>query len=373
MRTVASATGPVSQGWGYHLRLVWTLAAKDIVDAIKTKSTLTAVALSFLMVFFYRYFPALAAGADGQSVLVYAAQETELLTALERSPALAVYTYDSRERVLEVATSAEEAELALIIPQTAIAQYETGEPIVLEGHLMYWLNAAERAEIKALVESELASELDRPVTLNLSGNDIYFDADQYFFVFSATIALLFVTIMIGISMVPNLMVEEKQTRTLDALLVSPAAPAHLVAGKALAGLFYGLLGCIAVFALFGFLILQWWLAILAAVLAVLLLVAVGLLLGSYVSGRSQLQLIGWFVVLPLLLPVVLVALRGLVPDGAVAVMEWIPTVLIATLFRLSLTPNVTISHYGLPLLVVVVSILVAFTLVVQLVRRQDRR
>jgi ABC-2 type transport system permease protein len=179
--------------------------------------------------------------------------------------------------------------------------------------------------------------------------------------------------MIGISMVPNLMVEEKQARTLDALMVSPAAPAHLVAGKAIAGLFYGLLGCIAVFALFGYLILQWWLAILAAILSVLLLVAVGLLLGSYVSGRAQLQLIGWFVILPLLLPVILVALRGLVPDGAIAVMEWIPTVLIATIFRLSLTPNVTFAHYGLPLLVVVASILMAFGLVVQLVRRQDRR
>ena len=373
MRTVVSATGPVSQGWTYHLRLIWTLAAKDIVDAIKTKTTLTAVVLSFLMVFFYRYFPALAAGSDGQYVLVYAAQESELLTALERSPDLAVYTFESRERVLDAATSAEDSELALIIPDTAIAQYEEGEPIVLEGHLMYWLNATERAEVKTLIESELSGQLDRPVTLELSGNDLYFDADQYFFVFSATIALLFVTVMIGISMVPNLMVEEKQARTLDALLVSPASPAHLVAGKAIAGLFYGLLGCIAVFALFGYLILQWWLAILAAILAVLLLVAVGLLLGSYVSARSQLQLIGWFVIIPLLLPVILVALRGLVPEAAVAVMEWIPTVLIATIFRLSLTPNVTISHYGLPLLIVVACILAVFALVVHVVRRQDRR
>ena len=46
-------------------------------------------------------------------------------------------------------------------------------------------------------------------------------------------------------------------------------------------------------------------------------------------ARAQLQLVAWFVILPLLMPVILVALEGLVPEGVIAVLNWIPTVLVA--------------------------------------------
>ena len=238
---------------------------------------------------------------------------------------------------------------------------------------MYWLSADQRAEIKTLIEDDLTAQLGQPVTLNLTGNDVFFDANTFFFAFSATTALLFIAIMIGLSLVSNLMVEEKQTKTLDALLVSPASATDLVAGKALAGLFYGLVGSTIVLIVFSYLIIQWPLAILAAVLGTLFMVAVGLLLGIYVEARPQLQLISWFIVVPLLIPVILVALEGLVPTGAIAVMNWIPTVLVAKIFRLSLTPNATFAHYAAELAVLVLSTLLLLGLVVVLVRRQDRQ
>lgn len=358
--------------WTGHLRLVWALAAKDITDALKTKTTLTTIVISILMVFFYRYLPLLTADGETLDVLLYAQSESTLVTELERSPGLAVYEFDSRERLMEAFADAEDVELALVIPETAVAQQDTGGPITIDGHLMYWVDETKRAEIKARVEDDLSMQLGQPVTLNLTGNDVYFNADSFFFAFSSTIALLFITLMIGISLVPNLMVEEKQTKTLDALMVSPASAAHLVTGKAIAGLFYGLLGSAVVLVVFGYLIVQWPLAILAAVLATIFMVAIGLLLGSYVTVRAQLQLVAWFVIVPLLIPVILVALEGLVPSGAIAVMNWIPTVLIAKIFRLSLTPNATFTHYGAALAVTTVSTLALLALVVWVVRRQDR-
>lgn len=355
-----------------HLRLVWALATKDMVDALKTKTTLTALIISLLMVLFYRYFPALTADGDTLNVLLYAETESTLVTTLERSPALALYTFDSRERLMDAFADAESVELAVVIPDTAVAQQHAGGPITIDGYLMYWVSPAQRAEIKALIEDDLSTQLGQPVTLNLSGHDVYFDADSSFFIFSSTIALLFVAVMIGISLIPNLMVEEKQAKTLDALLVSPASAAHLVAGKAIAGLFYGLLGSALVLIVFRYLIVQWELAILAAVLGTLFMVAIGLLLGSYAKVRAQLQLMAWFIVLPLLIPVFLVEMEGLVPSGAIAVMNWIPTVLIAKIFRLSLTPNATFAHYGAALTVTLVSTLVLLALVVWVVRRQDR-
>ena len=42
----------------------------------------------------------------------------------------------------------------------------------------------------------------------------------------------------ALMLIPYLMLEEKQTKTLDALLTSPASPGQVVLGKALAGFFY---------------------------------------------------------------------------------------------------------------------------------------
>jgi ABC-2 type transport system permease protein len=358
-----------------HLRLVGALATKDIVDALKTKTTLTTIVIALLMVLFYRYFPLLTSSGDTLNVLLYTesgSAQSALVTALERSPALALYTYDSRARLMDVFPGAEDVELAVVIEETAVAQQQAGEPVTLDGYVMYWVPADKRAELKALVEEDLSAQLGQPVTLDLTGHDVYFDADTFFFVFSSTIALLFITVMIGISLIPNLMIEEKQAKTLDALLVSPASAAHLVAGKAIAGLFYGLLGSAVVLLVFRYLIIQWNLAITAAVLSTLFMTAVGLLLGSSVNVRAQLQLVAWFVILPLLMPVILVALEGLVPEGAIAVMNWIPTVLMAQIFRLSLTPNATFAHYGAALAVVAASTLALLALVVWVVRRQDR-
>lgn len=374
--TTAHSSPPIYRpSWRDRLRVISALARKDIADALKTKATLTTIIISLLMVLFYRYFPALTSDADTLNVLLHAEPgeyDTALVSALERSPSLAVYEYDTRERLMEVFSGAEEVELALVIPETAGAQQPAGEPITVDGYLMYWVDEETRAEIKALVEADVSRELGQTVTVDFSGHDVFFDAATFFFAFSSTIALLFIAVMIGISLIPNLMVEEKQGRTLDALLVSPASAADVVAGKAIAGLFYGLSGCAIVLVVFGYLIVQWELAILAAVLGTLFMVAVGLLLGSYVKARAQLQLAAWFILIPLLTPVILVALEGLVPSGAVAIMNWIPTVLVAKIFRLSLTPNATFVHYGPALVVTASATLALLALVVWVVRRRDR-
>lgn len=363
---------PVSPSSAGPLSLIWTLARKDLVDAFKIKSTLTTIVTSLVMVLIYRYMPLLSSNAETLNVRLYAETESTLTTALASSPALAVYTYPSRERLMAAFTDAEDVELALEIPQSVVEQQQTGGPVTLTGHVMYWINASQRAEITALIEQELGDELKQPVMLDLEGHDVYFDADRFFFVFSPTVALLFVTLMVGISLVPNLMIEEKQNGTLDMLLVSPVSAIQVVAGKALAGVILGLASSAIALFTFRHLILQWGLAVIAALLAIAFMVAVGLLLGGLLNIRAQLQMVSWFVILPLLLPVVLVALRGLVPEGAVAVMSWVPTVLIAYVYRLSLTPNASPAHYGVAVAVCAAATLLLLALVVDRVHRQDR-
>lgn len=359
--------------WSGHLRIIWTLAAKDIVAALKNKTTLTTIIISLLMVFFYRYMPLLTSDGDTLRVFVYAENDSVFLEALERSPALSIYTTDTYERMIEVLSDTEEVELGLVIPEAAETQLvQAAGPIEVDGYVMYWLTPDQKAEVKALVEAELAIDFDRPVTLNLQDHDVYLSAESGFFGFGATFAFIFVPLMIGISLVPHLMVAEKKDKTLDALLVSPATAAHIVIGKAAAGIFYSMIGCFLVFAVFNHLILQWGLVMTAALLVTLFMTAIGLLLGSFVEVPAQLQLIAWFIILPLLLPVLLIALEGLVPSGVIAVMRWIPTVSVAKIFQLGLTPDKGFALYAADLMTSLGISLLLLGGVIWFVRRQDR-
>jgi ABC-type Na+ efflux pump permease subunit len=261
-------------------------------------------------------------------------------------------------------------ELGLVVEETAVSQADA--PITINGYVMYWVSAEERAELKALAEAELAAYYGRSVTVALDGHDVYMHAGESYFTYSAGLALVFVTLMVGISFIPSLMMEEKKNKTLEVLRVSPASAGHLVAGKAVTGMFYGLLGCLMVLIVFGHLVLQWGLAVMAALLGTFFMAAVGLLLGSYVENRAQLQMVAWLVAVPLLLPVILIILEGLVPTGVMAVLRWAPTAAVAKLFRLSFTLDATLSHYAAD---TAVSIALTFGLlaaVVWIVRRQDR-
>ena len=107
MTTVDTSSRLHEQPSVNHLRLVWALASKDIADALKTKATLMTIIVSLAMVAFYRVFPALTLGGDTLNVMLYAESESALVTELERSPALAVYTYDSREHLMRGFAGAE--------------------------------------------------------------------------------------------------------------------------------------------------------------------------------------------------------------------------------------------------------------------------
>jgi ABC-type Na+ efflux pump permease subunit len=82
----------------------------------------------------------------------------------------------------------------------------------------------------------------------------------------AGFGLVFVTIMIGVILVPHLMLEEKQNRTLEVLAVSPASAGQIVTAKALAGLFYCYLGGIIALLVNRMLVVHWGLAILTVLL-----------------------------------------------------------------------------------------------------------
>ena len=111
---------------------------------------------------------------------------------------------------------------------------------------------------------------------------------------------------------------------METLLISPASPVHVVTAKALTGLFYCMLGAAIGLAVNYFLVLHWWLALLAVLFGSLFTVTLGLFLGILVEDRSQLALWTWVFILPLILPLILSVMEELLPAAIFPVMRVIP-------------------------------------------------
>jgi ABC-type Na+ efflux pump permease subunit len=124
-------------------------------------------------------------------------------------------------------------------------------------------------------------------------------------------------VVVGMSFVPYLIAEERETRTLQVLLVSPASIGQVVAGKALAGAAYCLTGGGVVIAL-NYLYVVHWEVILASILCgTALAVALGLLLGILIAATFLVDMAS--------LP---------------APLRWVPTVAMAHALRLSFAESV---------------------------------
>ena len=168
------------------------------------------------------------------------------------------------------------------------------------------------------------------------------------------------------------MIEEKQTKTLDALLVSPANTWHLVLAKTVTGLFYCLIAVSMVALLQAYIVVHWWAFILAAICGSLLATSIGLLLGSLLQVRQQLTLWGFALMNVLLVPVFLSMMAPILPQGVASVIEWIPSVKLAQALRLSTCGTVPMTQFGMAIALILGSTLIILATVTLIIHRAER-
>lgn len=352
-----------------HWRIVWAIAAKDIADAVKNKTILGMLLCTFFVIGSYRVLPALEGWGKVPNILVYDDGNSALVTMMGNSQAFELWTgYRSEAQMKEKLANGQVPELGLVIP----AGYDSGGEATLQGYVLYWVDGDAAAALGRLVEEEISRLLGRPVSIQLEGNVVYMQPDSSGLGLPAGLGMTFAILMIGISLVPNLILEEKQGKTLDALLVSPAGPVHITFAKAVAGLFYAAVAVGVALALNYRLITQWWLTTCVAFCGALFAVALGLLLGSLIETRQQLMVWAWVVIIPLFLPVMLSVLRDLLPAWLNAVFQWIPSVALFKALRVSFSNQASFALYGPPLALILAWAAALLALVAWRVRWSDR-
>ena len=358
-----------------RMRIIWAIAAKDIVDAIKNRTVITIVLGMAMMMLSAQAFPLLLKLSATPRVIVYDAGTPPD----GASPLISTLAEDGRYRITEVHSQQAMEEtlanlnaevLGLIIPSGFEQALESGVEGELEGHVI-WSRRSAAGELAGEMEQYLETILQKPVRIATQGNLVYPPPQGTGSQGMIATVLSLILVTTGGFLVPYLIFEEKQTHTMDALLVSPAGATEFTAGKAVAGLAHCLVAMAVVFAFNYSNVVSWGIVILAVLVGALLAVGVGLLMGS---GFETAQQVGAWSIIPILLLMVpvMLAMMGNLPPALESLLPWTPTIALGNLFLLSFSGDATLAR-ALPDLALVLAWSVPlYASVIWIVRRSDR-
>lgn len=349
------------------LRIFSALVAKDMVDAIQSRTILSLI-LSSLVLMVLLNLPAWV--GDGEpTVALYDAGSSGLGFELERSGQIRLREVPSQQALEEYVGLMNEPVLGLVFPPDLDRVRQTSARLELQGYVDHWVSGTRAAEIQSLVEGQISTLIGKPVQIAIERGTVFTHSDGAQPYTVSLIAIMFF-LFTGLLVAPHLMMEEKKNKTLDSLLISPASIGQVIAGKAVAGLAICLAGVAVILAFHAKLIVHWPLAILTAVCGTLFAVSLGLVLGTLFQVPQQFKL--WAIILmqPLLLPVAVPP--ELLPDSIEAILIVIPTVGLAKALRLAASARAPLSAFGPALAVVGAWTLASLAAEAWLLRRADR-
>jgi ABC-type Na+ efflux pump permease subunit len=350
--------------------IAWTIGAKDIVDALKNKGIRINLVIMLGMVVFFYWLSDLRPFDKGASVVVYDEGNTSLTLDRVKLGDGSTYTFRQAASLQEMERKMANQDLGLVIPADFDQILASGGEANLTGYI-FWAQRTQTAKLEAKYTQAFTEILGRPVRVDISQDLVIPQPDVGGMETSKASNMLFFIFWTAFNLVPFLMLEERQTKTIDALLVSPASPGQVVLGKALAGLFYIVIVGGLAFALNWAYITNWGLALLAFLAYALLSIGVALVLGSFIKSPQQLSL--WAIVFVVIL--IVPSLFYMEPNlkaGLRAILYWLPGSALATLFRFSCSAGIQPALLWQNLVVAAGCITVVFALVIWQVRRSDR-
>ena len=349
------------------LRIILAITAKDILDALKNKTTISVIVSALFLLLFYIFLPML---EQDSIIRLYDADGSTWLPALEQSQPFKISDYSTQEAMLYRISRSGELELGLVLPHGFDQAVSKGGSIELQGYLLNWVSHHQTEEMITKAKAQISAVVGVPVTITLER--LFMLPESTGTSLSRALGSLLLILMSGMVLVPNLMLEEKRARTLDALMVSPASAGQITIGKAFAGLFFCLLGYGLACLFNASLIIQWGLTLLAGTCAALFSVAFGMLLGELVENRQQMTLSANFTIFPMVIAVFISIETELLPAWLVSICRWLPVTAAFDLLRTSFTPHTNMAFIVSRSADILLFVILILAFVAWKIRRSDR-
>lgn len=289
-----------------NFNVVSAITRKDVVDAIRHRYLLTALATPLFVAVLFRV---LLPGGESGNVLTIVAHDaggSGLVAELRKTPQIGVVEVASADAV-GGEVEKRKAIGGLAVPVGFDADLAAGKQPPLTVYINNEKTVFEQAAFRRLLDQAVRSSAKQPEPARLvwvdvgKTNDLTrggTSLDQMML----PMLLILTFGMIGAFVVPLLIVEEKEKRTLDFLLSSPASLNEIIAGKALTGVVYTLLIAGVLLGINRQFIQNWPLTLLTSVLGLLFVVGVGLLIGSLLKNTMQVNTWAGLILIVLLAP-----------------------------------------------------------------------
>jgi ABC-2 type transport system permease protein len=354
------------------LYIIWAIAWKDIVDAIRSRLFLT-VALGSIVLLSLPRLMLLMFEQPAFPLVIYDPGSSQIISALEKEARISVTSVPSLDELEAIISSLGIGlgpQLGIALPVDFDQMIADGRELPLDVYVV-WANRSKAVDLAAELEALVIQISGQPLGFKVD-NHLLYPQDDTPLLGILVIGGITMLLVIGIALVPFLMIEEKQTKTMEALLVSPASVSQVVSAKAVAGFFYIIVAAGIVIAFYLTSVVHWGVLLLFVIASGVFAVALGLVMGS--SFENPQEISGWLgIVLVLLVGAMLVDLMSLdLPSFVYAIHPWVPSVALADIFRMALAEEISTRQLWTDVGVVMLVSALLYALVVWQVRRSDR-
>lgn len=332
-------------------RTIVAIAWKDIVDALRNRYLLIALLTPLLVTLAMRIILPGINNLTTFTIVLHDPGNSRLLSKVRSSSEIKLVEVDSPQLVSKRVENSK-AIGGLVIPVNFDEDVDAGKQPELLIYVNNKQSSIEQATFRQLLERLVLTLVKVPAPAHMVWIDVAkqpgtqaggLNLEQMLL----PLLLLMTFAMTGALVVPLLLVEEKEKRTLEFLSISPASQLEIITGKALTGMVYGLLIAGLVLAFNHKLIGNWPMTLLSVVVGLVFLVGVGLFMGSLFQNTMQVNTWAGIVLLVLLTP----SFPSLgVSSTLETVQRLIPTYYFVEAIKLSLvgTPSTRIwGHLGM--------------------------
>ena len=290
-----------------NLNIISAITRKDVVDAIRHRYLLTALVTPLFVALLFRV---LLPGVDNAKILtivVHDAGGSALVAELRQSRQIGVVDAASAD-VIAGEVERRKAIGGLVLPAGFDADLAGGKQPELTVYVNNQKTIFEQAAFRQLLDKMIRAIAKQPEPARLVWVDVDKGANDQIRGGTGLDQMLLPLLLVltfgmtGAFVVPLLIVEEKEKRTLDFLLSSPASLNDIVAGKAMTGVVYTILIAGLLLGINRRFIQSWPLTLLTVVLGLLFVVAVGLVIGSLLKNTMQVNTWASFVLIILMAP-----------------------------------------------------------------------
>jgi hypothetical protein len=353
-----NATQTTEAGSVSSIQLIGAIAGKDIVDALKNRTILGIMVGVLFMIISVQALPLLMKLDDRPRLAVYD-PDRALLGALRRSEAVQAGAMRSTAEVLSAVRTASAPVLGLDLPP---GFSELDGPSTIAGYVPHWADATDVVAARAAAEAELTTSVGRPITIVTT--TVYPQPGEAGRATMLASGFMLATTMTALIVVPFLFLEEREANTLVLLSLSPASSAHIVIGKALAGMTYSLAAGLVLLAFNISFVVHWPLFLGALLAGALFSVMLGLLVGISAKSHNSVNVWAMLLMLALVVPAMVVSFSMQLPDWLGAVLPWLPTVATMDLLGLATAGSFGPAQVVRPLTVLLGATVGLFALVV---------